>query len=64
MSGQPLFGHVPAALQSKCPCRECAPPKRKPGCHDDCAEYQEWHVLCGKAREARAYVWQDSKRRW
>lgn len=24
------------------PCKDCVPPKRKPGCHDRCPERAEW----------------------
>lgn len=27
---------------SNCPCKECVPPKRSPGCHGSCAEYIAW----------------------
>lgn len=24
-------------------CQDCKPPKRKPGCHATCKDYQEWN---------------------
>lgn len=27
---------------ANCPCKECVPPKRCPGCHGSCAEYIAW----------------------
>jgi hypothetical protein len=24
------------------PCLKCVPPKRRPGCHSECAEYINW----------------------
>lgn len=35
-----------------CPCRECAPPKREPGCHDRCPEFMEWRREIEAMREA------------
>ena len=26
-----------------CPCKECIPPKRFPGCHGSCPDYAEWN---------------------
>lgn len=26
-----------------CPCKECVPPKRFPGCHGSCLDYAEWN---------------------
>lgn len=28
--------------KGSCPCKECVPPKRCPGCHGSCAEYISW----------------------
>lgn len=35
----------PACLlkTGECPCKNCVPPKRSPGCHGKCPEYIEWH---------------------
>lgn len=29
-------------VYDKCPCRECVPPEREPGCHWNCEKYIEW----------------------
>ena len=33
-----------------CPCKECEPPQRFPGCHGSCQEYKAWQ----QTRAARA----------
>ena len=42
---------------ANCPCKECVPPKRCPGCHGSCAEYIAWqkkHIRhCLAVRAAR-----------
>ena len=32
-------------------CKNCVPPKRYPGCHDHCPEYQEQKVIHDKEKE-------------
>lgn len=34
-------------------CRECVPPKRYPGCHDHCEEYQKQKAELEERRKAR-----------
>ena len=38
-------------------CMECVPPRRHPGCHDKCKEYQEW-----KAEHLRIKGIEDAER--
>lgn len=42
---------------ANCPCKECVPPKRCPGCHGSCAEYIAWskkHIRhCMAVRSAK-----------
>ena len=49
---------------SNCPCKECVPPKRFPGCHGVCPEYIAWskkhirHCMAVRAskEKERAYL--------
>ena len=40
-----------------CPCKDCVPPKRAPGCHSICQEYRDWKTACeavkAKSRELK-----------
>lgn len=40
-----------------CPCIECVPPKRFPGCHDSCPEYRAWSA----ERKRKANVLKEAR---
>ena len=48
-----------------CPCKECIPPKRCPGCHGSCAQYIAWqkkhirHCIAVKASKVKQKVCDD-----
>lgn len=38
--------------KSICPCKDCVPPERHPGCHGKCEKYIEWYAMATGATEA------------
>ena len=39
-------------LYDDCPCKDCVPPKRHPGCHRNCKEKDEWNDTVKAAKDA------------
>ena len=40
-----------------CPCKNCVPPKRTPGCHSTCEDYKKWSEEHKKEKElSKAYI--------
>ena len=40
-----------------CPCKNCVPPKRTPGCRSTCEDYKKWSEEHKKEKElSKAYI--------